>query len=385
VATNSITQGEQVGQLWPVLFGRCGLEIAFAHRTFSWTNEVRGKAHVHCVIIGLSHKTNAPKEKRLFSYEDLKGEPHETRCRAISPYLIDAGGLGDPHLTVKEENRPLMGYPQVVIGSKPIDNGNYIFTAEQKAEFLQIEPQAARFFRPFVGGKEFVNNSTRHILALQEASPKELNGLPEVKKRMEAVREFRLKSKSMPTQKLAKTPTLYHINVIPEAPFLAIPRVSSENREYIPIGYLEPPIIPSDALQIVPNAELWHFAVLTSSMHMAWMRTVTGRLESRYLYSIGVVYNPFPWPDNLSNDRKTQEKLSVLAQNILDARKEFPDSSLADLYNPTTMPVNLRKAHTTLDKHVDSLYRKAGFAGDKERVEHLFALYEAMANKGKLL
>jgi len=174
------------------------------------------------------------------------------------------------------------------------------------------------------------------------------------------------------------------MNVIPEKPFLVIPEVSSERREYIPIGYLEPPIIPSNLVRIIQNAELWHFAVLTSRMHMAWMRQFGGRLESRYLYSIGLCYNPFPWPEGLKENTKAKKKLSDLAQNVLDARKEFPDSSLAELYNPITMPVNLRKAHSILDKYVDSLYRKTGFSDDKQRIEHLFSLYEKMINKGRV-
>jgi len=367
------------------LFERYRLEIAFAHRTFSWSNEARGKANVHCVIIGLVHKTNTPKEKCLFSYDNLKGEPSETQHKAITAYLFDGEKLKNTYLTIREENKSLMGFPQIIIGSKPIDNGNYIFTEEEKAVFLEKEPQAEKFFHPFIGAMEFINNKVRYILALQNINPNELNQLPEVKKRIQSVKEFRLKSKSIPTQKLADFPTLYHVNVIPENPFLVIPRVSSENREYIPIGYLEPPIIPSDAAQIMPNAELWHFAVLTSRMHMAWMRQFGGRLKHDYRYSIGLCYNPFPWPEGLKENTKAKKKLSDLAQNVLDARKEFSDSSLAELYNPTTMPSNLRKAHRQLDKYVDLLYRKTSFSDDKQRIEHLFSLYEKLKKEGNLL
>jgi len=385
VSTNSITQGEQIAQLWTILFERYKLEIAFAHRTFSWTNEARGKANVHCVIIGLSHKTNAPKEKRLFYYEDLKGEPKETKHKAITAYLFDGSNFKNPHLAVRNEKQNLMGYPQMIIGSKPIDNGNYIFTEEEKVEFLEKEPQAEKFFRPFIGATEFINNKTRYILALQDASPKELNQLPEVKKRLQAVKEFRLESKSVPTRKLAETPTLYHVNVIPENPFLVIPETSSENRKYIPIGYVEPPTVPSNAIRLIENAELWHFAILTSKMHMAWMRQFAGRLESRYRYSIGLCYNPFVWPENLAQDKKAQEKLSILAQNVLEARAMHKDSSLADLYNSTTiMPRNLQNAHKKLDDYVDKLYKKSGFKDDKQRIEHLFSMYEKLINKDNL-
>jgi len=384
VATNSITQGEQVAPLWTILLERYRLEIAFAHRTFSWTNEARGKANVHCVIIGLSHKTNTPKEKRLFSYDDLKGEPKETKHKAITPYLFDGEKLKNPHLVVQTHKHNLCGMAEMIMGTKPVEGGNYIFSEEEKTAFLEKEPQAEKFFRPFIGSLEFINNKVRYILALQNASPHELNQLTEIKKRIQAVKEFRLNSKKTPTQKLADFPTEFECGAIPIAPFLLIPEVSSENRKYIPIGYLEPPIIPSNAIRLIENAELWHFAVLTSQMHMAWMRQFAGRLESRYRYSIGLCYNPFVWPEGLKENTKAQKKLSELAQNVLEARQAFSDSSLADLYNPVTMPVNLRKAHTTLDKYVDSLYKKTGFSDDKQRVEHLFSLYEKIVNKDKL-
>jgi len=384
VATNSITQGEQVAPLWTILFNSYRLEIAFAHRTFSWTNEARGKAMVHCVIIGLSHRTNSPKERRLFSYNNLKEEPKQTKHKVITAYLFDGEKLKNPHLTIQKENKSLMDFPQLVDGSKPIDNGNYIFTETEKTAFLEKEPLAEQFFRPYIGAAEFINNKTRYVLALQNASPHELTQMPEVKKLMQAVKEFRLKSKRKSTLKIAETPIIFGESVVPEQPFLVIPAVSSENREYIPIGYLEPPIIPSNAIRLIENTELWYFAVLTSTMHMAWMRQFAGRLESRYRYSIGLCYNPFPWPMGLQKNTKVQKKLNELAQKVLEARQEFPDSSLADLYNPVTMPKNLRDAHNKLDQYVDKLYKKTGFSDDKERVEHLFLLYEKMINKDML-
>ncbi len=378
VATNSITQGQQVGQLWPILFNRCGLEIAFAHRTFAWGSDARGKAHVHVVILGLDRRENVRPKKRLFSYPDINGEPEESRHTALSSYLVDASGLANPHLTVREESRPINGMKKLIIGSKPIDGGNYIFNATERAVFLEAEPDAAPLMRPFVGAREFLQGKERWILALHSASPAELVHMPHVRKRVAAVGAYRQASKSSPTQKLAKTPKLYHVNVLPTLPFLVIPEVSSERREYVPIGWLEPPVIPSNKLRILPDATLADFALLTSAMHMAWMRAVTGRLESRYMYSVGVVYNTFPTPPGFSTGEADLSMLEPLAQAVLDAREAYPDATLANLYDPDLMPPNLRRAHQALDHAVDRLYRRSGFGSERERVEHLFALYEKM-------
>ena len=372
VATNSTTQGEQVGQLWPILFDRYGLEIAFAHRTFAWGSDARGKAHVHVVILGLDRRANARSEKRLFSYPDLNGDPEETRHATLSPYLFDAGGLSDPHITVREESESLNGMGKLITGSKPIDGGHYIFGIAERTAFLETEPDAAPLLRPFIGAREYLRGGGRWILALHDASPDVLSRLPRVRERITAVRAYRQASKSKPTLELAKTPTLYHVNVLPTAPFLVIPQVSSERREYVPIGWLEPPIIPSDKLRLFPNATLADFALLTSTIHMAWMRTVTGRLESRYMYSVGVVYNTFPTPP----EGPDMSKLEPLAQAVLDARAAHPSATLAELYDPDLMPPNLRRAHQALDRAVDRLYRPGGFASERERVEHLFMLYE---------
>ena len=375
VATNSITQGEQVAQLWPLLFERCGLEIAFAHRTFAWGSDARGKAHVHVVIIGLDTKEHQRTDKRLFSYPDINGEPEETRHAALSPYLLDAGGLADPHLTVREESGPINGMGKLIIGSKPIDGGNYIFDAEERAAFLEVEPDAKPFLRSFVGAREYLQGGERWILALHEVAPGTLARLPRVRERIAAVRAYRQASKSKPTQKLSETPTLYHVNVVPTAPFLIVPKVSSERREYVPIGWLEPPIIPSDLVFVLQNAKLADFALLTSAMHMAWLRHVGGRLKSDYRYSIGLVYNTFPMPPGSPD----LSKLEPLAQAVLDARAAHPDATLADLYDPDLMPPDLCKAHQTLDRAVDKLYRRTGFASERERVEHLFMLYEKIS------
>ena len=374
VATNSITQGEQVAQLWPILFTRASLSIAFAHRTFAWGSDARGKAHVHVVIIGFDGREDARVDKRLFSYPDINGEPEETRHAALSPYLFDAGGLADQHLTVREESRPINGMGKLASGTQPIDDGHYIFGAEGRAAFLAAEPDAAPFLRPYVGAREYLQGGARWILALQGASPTALKKLPWVRERMMSVRDYRSKSKRKSTLAIADFPTRYNVEVLPTAPFLVIPKVSSERREYVPIGWLEPPTIPSDLVFVLQDATLADFALLTSAMHMAWLRHVGGRLKSDYRYSIGLVYNTFPTPTG-SSDRS---KLKPLAQAVLDARAAHTDATLANLYDPDLMPPNLRRAHQALDRAVDRLYRRTGFASERDRVEHLFMLYEKM-------
>ena len=378
VATNSITQGEQVAQLWPLLFGRARLEVAFAHRTFAWGSDARGKAHVHVVIIGLDVRERGRGDKRLFSYPDVNGEPEETLHAALAPYLFDAGGLADPHLTVREESQPINAMAKLITGSKPIDGGHYIFGAEERAAFLEAEPDAESFLRPFIGAREYLQGGGRWILALHDAPPATLARLSRVRERVAAVRRYREASKSTPTQKLAETPTLYHVNVLPAAPFLVIPQVSSERREYVPIGWLAPPVIPSDKLRLLLNATLADFALLTSAMHMAWMRAVTGRMKSDYMYSVGVVYNTFPTTPAFNTGRSDRSKLERLAQAVLNARAAHAGATLADLYDPDLMPPDLRRAHQALDRAVDRLYRPARFASERQRVEHLFRLYEKM-------
>ena len=376
VATNSITQGEQVAQLWPLLLDRHRLEIAFAHRTFAWGSDARGKAHVHVVIIGLDTTEHVPRDRRLFAYEDLNGEPLEGRHAVVTPYLVDGSALVNPHLVVREEGRPVNGMRQLITGSKPIDDGHYIFKADERSALLESEPDAAPFLRPFVGAREYLRGGERWILALHGEAPGVLARLPLVRERISAVRAYRRASKSKPTQQLANTPTLYHVNVLPTAPFLVIPQVSSERREYVPIGWLEPPVIPSDKLRLLPDATLADFALLTSAMHMAWMRAVTGRMKSDYMYSVGVVYNTFPLPPGFA-DADTSA-LEPLAQAVLDARAAHAGATLAELYDPDLMPPNLRRAHHALDRAVDRLYRRNRFTSERERVEYLFMLYEVM-------
>jgi hypothetical protein len=376
VATNSITQGEQVAQLWPVLFNRCKLEIAFAHRTFAWGSDAKGKAHVHVVIIGLTRRDQAPKKKRLFTYDDIKGEPHESGHAALSPYLFDASGLADPHIVVRETSKPINGLQKLITGTQPLEGGNLLFNDREKDEFLAVEPAASKVFRPYPGAHEFINGVNRWILHTAGLSPTEIKSMPQVRERLRRVKAFRANSKRKTTLAIADMPSRYGVTVVPDRPFLVIPQVSSERREYVPIGWAEPPVIPSEKLRLLYDAEVWQFAILTSRMHMAWMRAVTGRMKSDYMYSVGVVFNTFPFPD-VSQERLN--KLVPLAQAVLSARNVDSDATLADLYASDLMPIVLRKAHQSLDRAVDKLYRRSGFASDSERVEHLLGLYEKMA------
>ena len=303
VATNSITQGEQVAQLWPLIFERHGLEIHFAHRTFAWGSDARGKAHVHVVIVGLDKRRGEKTKKRLFNYSNVNADPVESEHTTLSPYLTGADTISDPFLTVNAESNPINGFRRLIIGSKPIDGGNYILGESERRELLESEPDAAEFIRPYVGAWEFLQNKQRWIISLHDARPEQIDRMPKIKAMVASVRQFRMESKSAPTLKLAETPTLYHVNVIPNSAFLVIPKVSSERREYVPIGWLEPPVIPSDLVHVLENASHIEFALLTSAMHMSWMRNIGGRLKSRFRYSIGLVYNTFPappgYPDSL--------------------------------------------------------------------------------------
>ena len=378
VATNSITQGEQVAQLWPALFDRYNLEITFAHRTFPWGSDARGKAQVHVVIIGLSDGKSVPPKSQLFSYENSVSEPDITKPNRISPYLVDASQLNNSHLVVKRQRKSISGLPKISVGTKPVDGGHYILDREEKEEFLMKEPEATNLLRPFIGGREYINGIERWLLHVSEVSPSTLRSLPSVMNRIRSVKEFRMKYAGKLGKSLAEQPTMYHVTIVPTDDFLVIPEVSSERRAYVPIGYLKPPVIPSNQLLVVQDATLPLFALLTSTMHMAWMRHVGGRLESRYRYSSGLVYNSFPAPPDFVNGNLDISKLEPLAQVVLDARTAHADATLADLYDPDLMPANLRRAHQMLDRAVDHLYRRSGFASDRERVEYLFMLYEKM-------
>lgn len=375
VATNSITQGEQVAQLWPILFHRHQVEIDYAHRTFAWGSDARGMAHVHVVIVGLAHRSNERRVKRLFTYDDVKGDPHESLHPALTAYLFGAETVKDRHLVVEERSAPLCDVPELQSGTQPIDDGNYIFTAEERAVFVAAEPQANRFLRPYIGGVDWINGGGRSILYLKDVSPAELRSMPAVMDRMRAVSAFRAKSQRKSTLAIKNAPTKLNVELVPDRAFLAIPEVSSERRNYVPIGWMEPPTIPSNLLRVLLSDDRWHFGILTSRMHMAWLTHIGGRLESRYRYSIGIVYNTFPWPEASDAEK---ERVRELAQAVLDAREAHPGATLADLYDPDAMPPNLRQAHRALDAAVDRLYKRSGFADDRERAEHLFGLYEQL-------
>ena len=374
VATNSITQGEQVSQFWPALFERHGLEISFAHRTFAWGSDARGAAHVHVVIVGLTDRKSVPANPRLFLYENSKQDVEETAAGSISPYLIDAGRLRDPHVVVERRRSPLSGFPAICVGTKPVDGGHYILDRDQRAELLEREPGAAKLIHPFLGGREHINGRKRWILVPSEASGTELRSMPRVMRRVESVRHYRRKEAGNLGQSLADNPMQFHVTVIPDAEFLVIPEVSSERRKYVPIGYLKPPVIPSNQLLVVENAKLHHFAMLTSAMHMAWLRHVGGRLKSDFRYSSGLVYNTFPVP----RESPDLTQLQPYARAVLDARAAHHGESLAALYDPNVMPQGLRRAHAELDRAVDRLYRRLAFTSELERVEHLLSLYEEL-------
>ena len=370
VSTNSITQGEQVGLLWSVL-QKYDINIHFAHRTFKWSNEAKKNAAVHCVIIGFGNFEIA--KKRLFEYEKIDGEPHEILVDNISPYL-----LPNQFSLLINRSKPISNVPQMSFGSMPRDGGNLIFTDNEKIEFLKLEPNAEKYIRPYMGAEEFLNNKKRWCLWLVDANPMELSMLSNVLLRVEATKKFRLDSKAEATRKFAKIPTLFCQIAQPNSDYLLVPSVSSERRRYIPIGFLSRTIIANNLVFVIPHATIYHFGVLSSNIHNEWMRTVAGRLKSDYRYSKDIVYNNFPFP--LEVTEKQKEQIEQLAQNILDIRAEFAQSSLADLYNPLTMPPKLLKAHETLDKAVDKLYSKTLFKTDTQRVAHLFELNKQLTS-----
>jgi len=338
-------------------------------------SDAKGKAHVHCVIIGLTRRDDEPREKRLFSYDDIRGDPKESRHAALSPYLFDASGLTTRYTVVRDQRLPPANVAPLRMGSKLVDDGHFIFDDEQKQKFEKREPKSASLFVPLVGSEEFINGKKRWILRLEGVPPEKLRSMPLVTERIMAVRNYRAASRKANTRELADTPTRFEVTTIPTRPYLAIPKVSSERRDYVPIGWLEPPTLPSQLVHVMIDANPWNFALITSRMHMAWLRFIGGRLKSDYQYSIGIVYNPFPWPQL---DDAAKAKLGILAQAVLDARAAHEGATLADLYDPDVMPPDLRKAHRNLDEAVDRLYRAAPFASDRERVEHLFGLYEKL-------
>lgn len=369
VSTNSISQGEQAGVLWPWLLGH-GITIRFAHRTFQWSNEGKGVAAVHCVIVGFG--LQKPVKRTLYVYNDgIQGEPTAIPAKNINPYLTDA-----PDVVLQRRGKPLCDVPGMGIGNKPIDGGQYLFTPEEMAEFLRREPGAQPYFRRWLGADEFLNGYERWCLWLGDAEPAALKALPLAMERVAAVRHLRAASKSAPTRKLAATPRRFHVEFIPDGKYLLIPRVSSERRDFIPIGFVDKDTLTSDSAHTMPHATPCHFGVLSSSMHNAWMRTVAGRLKSDYRYSVHIVYNNFPWPQDVPEEKR----LVIVreAQAVLTARAAHPGATLADLYDPDSMPTDLQDAHRALDKAVDAAYGYRSGKDDASRVAYLFDLYNKL-------
>lgn len=367
VSTNSITQGEQVGILWNELLNKYGAKINFAHKTFKWSNEARGKAGVYCVIIGFAN-FDADK-KYIYEYENVKGEPHQIIAKNINPYLVPADDI-----FIEKRSKSICSVPKIEYGNMPIDGGNFLLSREEKNKFISDNSDIEKFIKPFLGAKEFLHNISKYCIWLADFSPQEIQKNITLYKVINNVREFRLSSKREATRDLALFPTKFGFISQTDSDYILIPRVSSENRKYIPMGFFDKDYIVGDTCLSVPNAKLYHFGILESEMHMVWVRHVCGRLKSDFRYSNSIVYNNFPWPENPSEEKV--KNIEKYAQEVLDVRLKYPTSSLADLYDPLTMPADLVKAHQNLDRVVDSAYGKKSFNSSAERMEFLFGLYK---------
>ena len=367
VSTNSICQGEQVANLWQPLM-EDGLRIDFAYRTFRWDSEASLKAHVHCVIVGFSQNDYKGRDCLINDNGNISSVKH------INAYLTDG-----PDVFVGSRQKPICNVPEIGIGNLPIDGGNYLFTKEQMEEFVKIEPKSANYFRPWYGSEEFIHQKPRYCLWLGNCSPAELRQMPHSMKRIEAVRTFRSESKRAATRKLADNPIHFSTENMPDGNYIIVPKVSSERRRYVPMGFMPPEVMASDLVFLIPNATLYHFGILESIAHMGWMRVVCGRLEMRYRYSKDVVYNNFPWP---TPTEAQKAKIEQAAQAILDARALYPDSSLADLYDEVTMPIELRRAHEANDRAVIDVYGFDAKWADKDKessiVAELFKMYQEL-------
>lgn len=370
VSTNSIAQGEQTGILWGELFSKYKVKIHFAHQTFKWLNEAEGVAAVHCIVIGFG-KSN-PKEKYIFEYNNIAGEPTKQTVKNINPYLVQGNDT-----TIAKRRKPICQVPEISFGSMPNDGGYLLFTDEEKIEFTKQEPEVKKWIKPLISAHEYLNGKIRWCLWLVDIQPTELKKLSTIYQRVQQVKKHRQASTREATKKLATTPHLFGEIRQPNNYYIAIPRVSSENRNYIPFAFFDKKYILSDTCLCVPKATLYHFGVLTSTMHMTWVRYVCGRLKSDYRYSNEIVYNNFPWASDVS--KKKKETVETLAQSILDIREVYivNGSTLADLYNPTLMPHDLLKAHQALDKAVDKCYRDTPFTTEPKRIEYLFELYDS--------
>jgi hypothetical protein len=367
VSTNSISQGEQVGILWKELFSNYGIKIHFAHQTFNWSNEAKSNAAVHVVIIGFASFDTT--NKKIFEYEDIKSDAHEKIVKNINPYLVE----GDD-IVIEKRRKSLCDVPNISFGSMPNDGGNFLLTDEEKEELIKNEPLCEKYIKPLLSASEFLNGKTKWCLWLEDLNLNDLKSMPLVKQRIENVKKLREESTREATKKLAEYPTLFGELRQPKSEYIGIPLNTSGNRTYIPFGYFSKDVISNNTMSVVANSSLFHFGVLTSIMHMTWVKYICGRIKSDYRYSNELVYNNYPFPKDVNEKQKSivEEK----AQNVLNIRASFNDCSLADLYDPLSMPPNLKKAHQELDKAVDNCYGTKSFKNDKERIEFLFALYE---------
>lgn len=366
VSTNSICQGEQVAILWKRLNEKYGVQIHFAHQTFKWNNDAPGVAAVYCIIVGFA--CFGATKTYLFEYKTIKSEPKEKEVKHINAYLVAAEDI-----FIENRAKSICGAPPINYGSFALDDGNYTLSESERDEIIKSNSLAEKYIRPFIGGRELLHNEKRYCLWLLDANPSELREISPIIERIEKVKTWRLASERKNTFELAKTPTLFAEIRQPETSYIAFPTVSSENREYIPIAYLDKNTIASNQIYIIPGGSFFDFGILESSMHMTWISHVCGRLESRFRYSSKLVYNNFPWPENISDENKI--KVGEYAQKVLDLRAQFPESSLADLYDQNTMPPELVKAHSDLDKAVDACYGRK-FIDKEARIEFLFELYK---------
>lgn len=369
VSTNSISQGEQVGILWQELDDKYRINIHFAHRTFSWNNEAKRNAAVHCVIVGFGLQDLEP--KKIFDYPDIKGEPTERRVKKINPYLVEGNTT-----FIWSRNKPICVVPEIIKGSETTDDGNFLLTKEE-VDFLKLNfPESKQFIRLFLSGGDIIRGKSRYCLWLKNIQPSLIRKIPLISQKVEEVKRFREKSPKKRTRDWAKFPTLFSEDRQPNDDFLVIPKVSSERRFYIPFSYLASDYVINNTVSYIPNADIYLFGILQSEMHMNWVKYVCGRTKSDYQYSNKIVYNNFPFPQNVTDKQK--QKVEAAAQLVLDTREKYPDSSLADLYDPLTMPPDLMKAHQKLDKAVDLCYRPQPFTSELNRIEYLFGEYEKL-------
>lgn len=367
VSTNSVVQGEQTAILWGQMLTKYGVKIHFAHKTFKWSNEAKGNAAVYCIIVGFANFDT--KNKLLFEYEDIKGEPQAIQVKNINPYLVDAKDI-----FIEKRRKPICNIPEISFGNMPNDGGNFFINENDIEEIKSIEPKSIEYIKSFIGAQEFLNGQEKYCYWFENVNPKDWSLMPLALQKVKVVEKLRASSSREATRKLALYPALFGEIRQPKTNYILIPRHSSENRKYIPFGYLSPDNIVGDTCLSVENVTLFHFGILHSLMHFVWIKTTCGRIKSDFRYSNEIVYNNYPWPENPSE--KQIKTIEEKAQNVLDVRASFPTSSLADLYNPLTMPPALVKAHYELDKAVDAAYSKQAFTSEAKRMEFLFELYE---------